>query len=69
MLAEHAAELGFVVRRGYDLTGLSQDADTVTAEVAGPDGRHEFSATGTYTLTAETSWIVTLGNRRSRSNR
>lgn len=34
LLAEHAAELGVEVRRGCTLTGLRQDGDGVTAEVA-----------------------------------
>ncbi|PZG51937.1 FAD-dependent oxidoreductase [Spongiactinospora gelatinilytica] len=35
LLAERAAELGAEIRRGHELTGLSQDDDGVTAEVAG----------------------------------
>jgi rifampicin monooxygenase len=34
LLAEHAAELGAEIRRGCELTGLSQDADGVTAGLA-----------------------------------
>ncbi|MFI9820737.1 rifampin monooxygenase [Streptomyces sp. NPDC052013] len=34
LLEEHAAELGTDIRRGCELTGLSQDADGVTAELA-----------------------------------
>jgi 2-polyprenyl-6-methoxyphenol hydroxylase-like FAD-dependent oxidoreductase len=34
LLAEHAAELGADIRRGAELTGLSQDEDAVTAELA-----------------------------------
>jgi 2-polyprenyl-6-methoxyphenol hydroxylase-like FAD-dependent oxidoreductase len=44
VLAERAAELGVEVRRGHELTGLSQHADTVTVEVAGPDGRYALSS-------------------------
>jgi 2-polyprenyl-6-methoxyphenol hydroxylase-like FAD-dependent oxidoreductase len=44
VLAERAAELGVEVRRGHELTGLSQHADTVTVEVAGPNGRYEISS-------------------------
>jgi 2-polyprenyl-6-methoxyphenol hydroxylase-like FAD-dependent oxidoreductase len=43
VLAERAAELGVEVRWGHQLTGLSQNADVVTVEVAGPDGQHEIS--------------------------
>jgi rifampicin monooxygenase len=34
LLAEHAAELGAEIRRGRELTGLSQDGQGVTAELA-----------------------------------
>jgi rifampicin monooxygenase len=34
LLAEHAAEAGAQLRRGCELTGLSQDADGVSAELA-----------------------------------
>lgn len=34
LLAEHAAELGAEIRRGGEVTGLSQDADGVTVELA-----------------------------------
>ena len=34
LLAEHAAELGADIRRGCELTGLTQDEDGVTAELA-----------------------------------
>ena len=44
VLAERAAELGIEVRRGHELTGLSQNADTVTVEVTGPIGRYEISS-------------------------
>ncbi|MFC5828364.1 FAD-dependent monooxygenase [Nonomuraea insulae] len=38
VLAERAAELGVEIRRGHEITGLSQQDDGVTIEVAGPDG-------------------------------
>ncbi|RJL22942.1 rifampin monooxygenase [Bailinhaonella thermotolerans] len=34
LLAEHAARAGAEIRRGHELTGLSQDEDGVTAELA-----------------------------------
>ena len=34
LLAEHAAEVGAEIRRGYELVGLSQDDDGVTVELA-----------------------------------
>ncbi|MGB3438440.1 MAG: FAD-dependent monooxygenase [Actinophytocola sp.] len=37
VLAERAVELGAEIRRGHELTGLRQDADGVTVEVAGGD--------------------------------
>jgi 2-polyprenyl-6-methoxyphenol hydroxylase-like FAD-dependent oxidoreductase len=44
VLADRAAELGVEVRRGHELTGLSQHADAVTVEVVGPAGRYEISS-------------------------
>ena len=44
VLADRAAELGVEVRRGHELTGMTQHADTVTVEVTGPNGRYEISS-------------------------
>ena len=44
MLAARAAELGVEVRRGHELTGLTQDAAGVTVEVSGPDGTYVIGA-------------------------
>jgi len=44
VLAERAAELGVEVRRGHELTGLSQHADAVTVGVTGPNGRYEINS-------------------------
>jgi len=44
VLADRAAALGVEVRRGHELTGLSQQADAVTVEVVGPTGRYEISS-------------------------
>jgi 2-polyprenyl-6-methoxyphenol hydroxylase-like FAD-dependent oxidoreductase len=44
VLDERARELGADVRRGHEVVGLSQDADTVTTDVRGPDGPHELRA-------------------------
>ena len=44
VLQERALELGVEIRRGHELTGLSQDADSVTVEIAGPDGPYQLSA-------------------------
>ncbi|MBV9795979.1 MAG: FAD-dependent monooxygenase [Actinobacteria bacterium] len=41
ILAERAAELGVEVRRGHELADLSQDGETVTATIDGPDGRYQ----------------------------
>jgi 2-polyprenyl-6-methoxyphenol hydroxylase-like FAD-dependent oxidoreductase len=41
VLDERAAELGVEVRRGHELTGLSQRADEVTIDVNGPEGRYK----------------------------
>jgi 2-polyprenyl-6-methoxyphenol hydroxylase-like FAD-dependent oxidoreductase len=40
LLGEHARELGAGIRRGHEVTGVSQDDAAVTAEVRGPDGRY-----------------------------
>ncbi len=44
VLDEHATELGAEIRRGHEVVGLSQDDDTVTAEVRGPDGPYRVTA-------------------------
>jgi bifunctional hydroxylase/dehydrase len=44
MLEARALELGVSLRRGYELTALSDTGDGVTATVQGPDGRVEYSA-------------------------
>src|SRR5574342_219196 len=44
MLEGWALELGVSLRRGYELTGLNDTGDGVTAIVQGPDGRGEYSA-------------------------
>ncbi|WP_048579103.1 FAD-dependent monooxygenase [Streptomyces viridochromogenes] len=55
LLAGRAAELGTDLRRGHRLTGLAEAADSVVAEVTGPDGP--------YTLTA--SFLVGCDGGRS----
>ncbi|WP_061300056.1 FAD-dependent monooxygenase [Herbidospora cretacea] len=44
VLEERAAELGVEIRRGHELTGLSQDEQEVTAEVTGPAGPYRLRA-------------------------
>jgi 2-polyprenyl-6-methoxyphenol hydroxylase-like FAD-dependent oxidoreductase len=44
MLNERAAELGVEIRRGHALTGLTQDAEAVTLDVAGPEGDYRLTA-------------------------
>jgi len=44
VLAERARELGVEIRSGHRVTGLSQDDDTVTLDVDGPDGNYQLSA-------------------------
>jgi 2-polyprenyl-6-methoxyphenol hydroxylase-like FAD-dependent oxidoreductase len=41
VLQERALELGAEIRRGHELTGFSQDADSVTVDIAGPDGAYQ----------------------------
>ena len=38
LLGERARELGVTVRRGVEVTGFRQDADSVVVELTGPDG-------------------------------
>jgi len=44
LLEEIAVELGAEVRRCHELTGLTQDDDSVTADVRGPDGPYRVTA-------------------------
>jgi 2-polyprenyl-6-methoxyphenol hydroxylase-like FAD-dependent oxidoreductase len=44
LLDERARELGAAVRRGHEVTGVSQDDATVTADVHGPDGPGQVTA-------------------------
>ncbi|MEU9841247.1 FAD-dependent monooxygenase [Actinomadura sp. NPDC048032] len=44
LLDERVEELGAEVRRGHQVTGVSQDDAEVTAEVRGPDGTYQVSA-------------------------
>ncbi|MEU4391448.1 FAD-dependent monooxygenase [Kribbella sp. NPDC023855] len=44
VLQERALELGVEIRRGHELVGLSQTADAVTAQIAGPEGEYEVQA-------------------------
>ncbi|MEU5261241.1 FAD-dependent monooxygenase [Amycolatopsis sp. NPDC021455] len=55
MLSERATELGVEIRRGHELTGLDQDAGSVTLQITGPDGP--------YTL--ETRYLVGADGGRS----
>ncbi|WP_333770575.1 FAD-dependent oxidoreductase [Streptomyces sp. IBSBF 2435] len=43
-LRERLAELGHIPRHGRELTGFAQDADGVTAEIAGPGGEQTVRA-------------------------
>ncbi|HEY2062409.1 MAG TPA: FAD-dependent monooxygenase [Amycolatopsis sp.] len=44
VLGERASELGVEVRRGHEVTGVSQDDAAVTVEVRGPDGPYQVTA-------------------------
>lgn len=44
VLAERAVELGVDIRWGHELSGFSQDADTVRVEVHGPAGTERLTA-------------------------
>jgi 2-polyprenyl-6-methoxyphenol hydroxylase-like FAD-dependent oxidoreductase len=77
VLAERAAGLGVEVRRGHELTDLTQDDEAVTATVAGPDGtyrlrtRYLVGADGGHSVTRKLSGIefpgVTRDNTVSRT--
>ncbi|SHE76401.1 FAD-dependent monooxygenase [Streptoalloteichus hindustanus] len=44
VLGEWAEELGVPVRRGHEVVGMTQDADGVEVEVAGPEGSYRLRA-------------------------
>ncbi|MFJ6466047.1 FAD-dependent monooxygenase [Streptomyces sp. NPDC091387] len=44
MLEDRAAELGALLRRGYEFTGLAENTDGVTVTVNGPEGPEEHTA-------------------------
>ena len=46
LLGDRAGELGVDIRRGHHVVEVSQDADTVSAQVSGPDG--SYRVTGRY---------------------
>ncbi|MFF2550516.1 FAD-dependent monooxygenase [Nocardia sp. NPDC058058] len=51
VLAERAIELGAEIRRGHTVVAVDQDAETVTAEVHGPDGTYR--VTGRYLVACD----------------
>ncbi|RZU19634.1 2-polyprenyl-6-methoxyphenol hydroxylase-like FAD-dependent oxidoreductase [Kribbella rubisoli] len=63
VLRERALELGAEIRPGHELSGLSQDADSVTVQVTGPDGVYELrtrylvGADGGHSLTRKLAGI------------
>lgn len=44
ILGEHAGTLGAEIRRGHEITGFTQDENSVTVQVRGPDGPYEIAA-------------------------
>ena len=44
LLEQHPRELGAQIRRGHELTAVSQTADLVTIDVQSPHGRYELAA-------------------------
>lgn len=44
LLDDRARELDAEIRRGHEVTGVTQDEDTVTAQVRGPDGPYRVTA-------------------------
>ncbi|MET8388711.1 FAD-dependent monooxygenase [Streptosporangium canum] len=77
VLEERAIGLGVEIRRGHELTGLSQGGDAVTVDIAGPAGayrlrtRYLIGADGGRSLTRKLSGIgfpgVTKDNMVSRT--
>ncbi|MEV4457393.1 FAD-dependent monooxygenase [Microbispora sp. NPDC049633] len=73
VLEERALELGVEIRRGHELTSLSQDEDGVTVEVAGPEGayrlrtRHLVGADGGHSVTRKLCGIGFPGVTRDGS--
>jgi 2-polyprenyl-6-methoxyphenol hydroxylase-like FAD-dependent oxidoreductase len=67
ILAERAAEFGVQVRRGHQLTDLTQDDEAVTATVAGPDGTYQIrtrylvGADGSHSVARKRSGIAFPG--------
>jgi len=57
VLEERAVELGAEIRKGHEVAGLTQDADTVTLDVTGPDGPYRLRAQ--YTVGADGAHSVT----------
>ncbi|GAA5066691.1 FAD-dependent monooxygenase [Nocardia callitridis] len=63
VLEKRAVELGAQIRRGHEVVGLTQDDDTVTLEVAGPEGnyrlrtRYLVGADGAHSRTRKLSGI------------
>ncbi|GEL17292.1 FAD-dependent monooxygenase [Pseudonocardia asaccharolytica] len=63
LFAERAIELGAQIRWGHGVVGLSQDADAVGVDVAGPDGsyrlpaRYLVGADGAHSMTRKLSGI------------
>jgi 2-polyprenyl-6-methoxyphenol hydroxylase-like FAD-dependent oxidoreductase len=55
LLEERAGELGTEIRRGQTVTSLSQNSDSVTVEVTGPDGSYRLA----------TSFVVAADGGRS----
>ncbi|GAA3229866.1 FAD-dependent monooxygenase [Nonomuraea helvata] len=63
VLEERARELGVEIRREHEITGLTQDDDSVMVEVSGPDGTYRLSsrylvgADGAHSLTRKLAGI------------
>ncbi|WP_018681415.1 FAD-dependent monooxygenase [Actinokineospora enzanensis] len=71
VLEQHATELGVEIRRGHELTGLSQDPDGVNIDVSGPDGpdrlrtRYLIGADGGHSVTRKLLDIGFPGRTRN----
>ena len=75
LLGERAGELGAVLRRGYEVAGVSQDDATVAADVHGPDGpcrvtaRYLVGCDGAHSKVRDTAGISFPGTTYPEVNR
>src|SRR5579872_2564274 len=75
LLGERACELGAVIRRGHEVTGVNQDDAMATADVRGPDGpgrltaRYLVGCDGAHSRVRDTAGIAFPGTTYAEVNR